>query len=269
MLSFLVFVPPKPRISLSAFRIPPSPASFTLLTSSTSSTSQLSARAQQAPQHLLSHPNPAPTRHTRHAGSPATPSFSYASAHFPSHRGCASGASPKIPLFASAALLTPLDTTLTNPPATVGSKQLPGTLNRVDATLTKNPEGRGHLLLSRFPMRKSVLTSVARKDLSSLPMTEASGRAGKRVCPEEHRDEGSLLGSLKDLYPERPAGVRDLSAFPMRKSVLTSVARKDLSSHATPEASGPVGKRVCPARPSASSTHTPFNAACASNLGVS
>ena len=205
MLFFLVFVPPKSRISLTALRIPASPISFTFLTSSTSSTSQLPARAQQAPQHLPSHPNPAPTRHTRHAGSPATPSFSYPSAHFPSQWGCASCASPKIPRFASSALSTPLDATLTYPPAPIASKRLSRTLNRVDATLTKNPRGRGQLLLTRFPTRKSVLTSAASVGLSSRPRTEGSGLAGKRVCPE---------------------------------------------------------------RPAASSTHAPFNGAIASNSGV-
>jgi hypothetical protein len=42
-------------------------------------------------------------------------------------------------------------------------------------------------LLTRFPIRKSVLTSAARKDLSP--------DAIRRVCPEEHRDRDSKKAS--------------------------------------------------------------------------
>src|SRR5260370_10970817 len=35
----------------------------------------------------------------------------------------------------------------------------------------------------------------------------------KDSCPEKHRDEGSLLNANKHFYPERPSGVKDLSAW--------------------------------------------------------
>src|SRR5579859_7615951 len=145
MLSFRMFA-----LSLDGFPSPISPApsapfgissSFTSFTSLTSSTSRSPVHAQQTPHLLSSDRNPAPTRHTRHAGAPATPSFSYASALFPSHRGCAPRDSTENPLLFPSAFLTPLNATLTNPRATVASKRLPGTLNPADATLTKTPDG--------------------------------------------------------------------------------------------------------------------------------
>ena len=99
-------------------------------------------------------------------------------------------------------LATLLESTLPTPPASVHSKSLAATRFPLESTLTKNPRGRGQLLLTTNPFR--------------------------------------------DLYPERPSPARDLSAIPTRKSVLTSVAKKDLSSHMTTEGSDPVGKRVCP-----------------------
>src|SRR5579859_8266538 len=135
MLSFPMFAPPESRKAFTALRIASSFASLT------SSTSRSSAHAQQTPHLLSSDRSPAPTRHTRHAGATATPSFSYASALFPSHRGCAPCHSTKNPLLFPSAFLTPLNATLTNPPATIASKRLPGTLNPADATLTKTPDG--------------------------------------------------------------------------------------------------------------------------------
>src|SRR5579859_4783886 len=123
MLSFRMFA-----LSLDGFPSPISPApsapfgisssftSFTSFTSPTSLISCLSARAQHIPQRLSSHRNPAPTRHTRHAGAPATPSFSCASALFPSHTGCAPRGSTKNPLLFPSAFLTPLLATLTKNP---------------------------------------------------------------------------------------------------------------------------------------------------------
>jgi hypothetical protein len=141
-----MFLPPKSSQPSTTLRIP---SSLTPFTSSTSATPRSSAHAQQAPQPPSSHRNPAPTPHIRHAGAPAIPSFSYASALFPSPRGCAPRDSTKNPLLFLSAFLTPLNATLTNPPATIASKRLPGALNPVDATLTKNPaEG----LLLRHPL---------------------------------------------------------------------------------------------------------------------
>src|SRR5579859_1858709 len=137
MLSFPMFALLESRKTFAALRISSSFASLT------SSTSRSSAHAQQTPHLLSSDRKPAPTRHTRHAGAPATPSFSCASALFPSYRGCASCHSTKNPLLFPSAFLTPLLATLTNPSATVASKRLPGTLNLVDATLTKTPREEG------------------------------------------------------------------------------------------------------------------------------
>jgi len=97
---------------------------------------------------------------------------------------------------------TLLKSTLPTPTASIHSKSLTATRFPLESTLTKNPRGRGQLLLTTNP----------------------SG----------------------DLYPERPSRARDLSAIPTRKSVLTSVAKKDLSLLATTGGSDPVGKRVCP-----------------------
>jgi hypothetical protein len=76
------------------------------------------------------------------------------------------------------------------------------------ATLPKNRGGWGVLLLTRFPIRKSVLRSSATKDLSSQPT--------KAVCLE------------------RPSGGRDLSSGPTKVSILRSIA--------TIEDPDPVGK---------------------------
>src|SRR5579859_4067138 len=116
MLSFPMFALPEPRKAFTALRIA---SSFTSLTCSTS---RSPVHAQQTPHLLSSDRKPAPTRHTRHAGAPATPSFSYASALFPSHRGCAPRKSTKNPLLFPSAFLTPLNATLTNPRATTGLK---------------------------------------------------------------------------------------------------------------------------------------------------
>jgi len=163
MLSFLVFSSLTPR-------------PFRGSRSSPSSLPEPSAHAKQSSPPLPSHPNPAPTRHTRHAAPPATPSCSYASAQFPSHRGCAPRASTKNPLLFPYALPTPLDTIPTNPPATIASKRLPGTLNPVDATLTKI-QGWAQLLLTRH----ATIEDPERVG------TEGSVPVGKRVYPHEHR----------------------------------------------------------------------------------
>src|SRR5258708_30409117 len=65
--------------------------------------------------------------------------------------------------------------------------------------------GEGVLLLTRFPMRESVLRSIATKDLSTHPMR-------MRILSE--RSES-----------------KDLSSHPMRESVLRSIATKDLCTH--------------------------------------
>ncbi len=66
----------------------------------------------------------------------------------------------------------------------VHSKQLYPPL---ESTLMKNG-GRGvQLLLTRFPMTE--------------------------ICPEEHRNEGSLFNARKHFYPERPSGVKSVTSF--------------------------------------------------------
>src|SRR6266567_911938 len=57
----------------------------------------------------------------------------------------------------------------------------------LESTLMKNG-GRGvQLLLTRFPMTE--------------------------ICPEEHRNEGSLFNDRKHFYPERPSGVKSVTSF--------------------------------------------------------
>src|SRR5579859_6011979 len=205
MLSFRMFA-----LSLDGFPSPISPApsapfgisssftSFTSFTSPTSSISCLSARAQHIPQRLSSHRNPAPTRHIRHAGAPATPSFSCASALFPSYRGCASCHSTKNPLLFPSAFLTPLLATLTNPSATVASKRLPGTLNLVDATLTKNP-GEGLLLGHPLATHPSPLaTSASEGALPLYPVLVLELDCGQDFDPARDADFFAAL-------PPRPA----------------------------------------------------------------
>src|SRR5579859_6703904 len=192
MLSFPMFALPEPRKAFTALRIA---SSFTSLTSSTS---RSSAHAQQTPHLLSSDRSPAPTRHTRHAGAPATPSFSYASALFPSHRGCAPGHSTKNPLLFPSAFLTPLLATLTNPPATIASKRLPGTLNPLDATLTKSPvEGLllGHPLATHHP---PLATSASVGVLPLYPVLVLELDCGQDFDPSRDEDFFAAL-------PPRPA----------------------------------------------------------------
>jgi len=81
---------------------------------------------------------------------------------------------------------TPLESTLPSPPASTHSKSLTATLFPLESTHTRK-EGRGYLLwLTRHPT--------------------------KRVCPTEHRDEGSLFAPTSDFFPERPLGARDVSS---------------------------------------------------------
>jgi hypothetical protein len=76
--------------------------------------------------------------------------------------------------------------------------------------------GWGVSLLTRFPIRKSVLRSIATKDLSSHPIRK------------------SVLRSI---------ATKDLSSHPIRKSVLRNIATIDLSRPCR-EDSDPVGKNL-------------------------
>jgi hypothetical protein len=76
------------------------------------------------------------------------------------------------------------------------TKNAPITL--LESALTKK-RGEGLLLLSRFPTRKSVLTNVARKDLSSNPK--------------------------KGVYPEQPSEARDLSSHATKGSAPNADAK--------------------------------------------
>jgi hypothetical protein len=107
--------------------------------------------------------------------------------HLPTHLGSAG----------NKGLITPLESALT--------KNVPVT--PVESALTKI-SGEWLLWLTRFPIRESVLRSIATKDLSS--------------------------HALKQVYPERPSGAEELSFFPTKASVLRSIA--------TPLDSAPRGK---------------------------
>ncbi len=72
---------------------------------------------------------------------------------------------------------TPVESTLPRPLASVHSKPLTATRFPLESTLTKKPGGRGRLSLTRH--------------------------ATKRVCPEEHRDEGPLYVPTGDLSPQK------------------------------------------------------------------
>ena len=67
------------------------------------------------------------------------------------------------------AALTHLNATLTNDLTSVDSKQLTPNLNPSESTLTKN-RGGGGVIVNQI--------------------------SDKEICPEEHRDEGSLLNPI-------------------------------------------------------------------------
>ena len=126
---------------------------------------------------------------------------------------------------------TLLESTLPIPLTSIHSKPLTATRFPLESTLTKKPRGRGQLSLTRSPTRKSVLTSVARKDLSShatterpsgatnispRATTEGSEPAGRRVYPHDHRAVSLLHQSQITIHQSRCRLTKPDASFNVR-----------------------------------------------------